>query len=98
MEQRANIKFCFKLGKTFTETFELDVGKLLFKLIIRDISRIWYQDFHIFRSLQNSLNERNLNNFETMKSAIRPFFNNKSEDFYSFHVDGKLSQIVVENT
>lgn len=23
MEQRANIKFCFKLGKTFTETFEL---------------------------------------------------------------------------
>jgi len=23
MEQRANIKFCFKLGKTFTKTFEL---------------------------------------------------------------------------
>jgi len=23
MEQRTNIKFCFKLGKTFTETFEL---------------------------------------------------------------------------
>jgi len=23
MEQRANIKFCFKFGKTFTETFEL---------------------------------------------------------------------------
>ena len=22
-EQRANIKFCFKIGKTFTETFEL---------------------------------------------------------------------------
>lgn len=22
-EQRANVKFCFKLGKTFTETFEL---------------------------------------------------------------------------
>ena len=23
IEQRANIKFCFKLGKTFTETFQL---------------------------------------------------------------------------
>jgi len=23
MEQKANIKFCFKLGKTFTETFKL---------------------------------------------------------------------------
>jgi len=22
-EQRANIKFCFKIGKTFTETFQL---------------------------------------------------------------------------
>lgn len=39
-------------------------------------------DFHFFRSLQNSLDGKNLNNFEATKSTITYFFNDKSEDFY----------------
>ncbi|KOC63744.1 hypothetical protein WH47_02283, partial [Habropoda laboriosa] len=32
-------------------------------------------DFHIFRSLHNSLDGKNFNNFEAVKSAISSFFN-----------------------
>ncbi|KOC58776.1 Histone-lysine N-methyltransferase SETMAR, partial [Habropoda laboriosa] len=39
-------------------------------------------DFHIFRSLQNSLAGKNLNNFRAIKRAVSSAFSDESEDFY----------------
>ncbi|KOC63024.1 hypothetical protein WH47_04447, partial [Habropoda laboriosa] len=39
-------------------------------------------DFHTFRSLQNSVDGKNFNNFEAVRSAISSSFNDKSADLY----------------
>jgi len=45
MEQKANIKFCFKLGKTFTETFELLKKIYVDDCLFRTRVFEWYKRF-----------------------------------------------------
>ena len=44
-EQRANIKFCLKLGKTFTETFELIKQVYDNNFLTRDRVHEWFKRF-----------------------------------------------------
>jgi len=45
VEQRANIKFCFKLGKTFTETYELMKQVYKNDCLSRSQVHDWFQQF-----------------------------------------------------
>lgn len=44
VEERANIKFCFKTGKTFSETFQL-MKEVYGESIKRSTVHLWYQQF-----------------------------------------------------
>ena len=39
-------------------------------------------DYFLFRSLQNSLNGKNFNNYDDIKSYLIQFFANKNQKFY----------------
>ena len=45
MEQRANIKFCYKLGKTSTKTRELLVQVYGMEAVIRKCVYEWFKHF-----------------------------------------------------
>ncbi|KAG6799391.1 transposase [Apis mellifera caucasica] len=59
-------------------------------------------DYFLFRSLQNSLNGKNFNNDDDIKSYLIQFFANKNQKFYEHGImmlkDGKRSLIKMGNT
>jgi hypothetical protein len=44
-EQRASVKFCFKLGKTFLETFKMLKQTFWDEAMIRTQTHEWYKHF-----------------------------------------------------
>lgn len=45
MKQRANIKFCFKFGKSFTETFEMTKNVYSDVCLFHTLVFEWYKQF-----------------------------------------------------
>jgi len=58
-------------------------------------------NYHLFRSLQNSLNGTTFNNDDVVKSYLVQFFASKNQKFYERGImeqkDGKRSSIKMEN-
>jgi hypothetical protein len=60
MEQKVNIEFCFKTGKTATEIFQLLKKRLMVTMLSLSLSRTWvYEWYARFRD-----GSENLENYE----------------------------------
>ncbi|KAG5324965.1 SETMR methyltransferase, partial [Acromyrmex heyeri] len=91
IEQRANIKFCFKLGKTFTETFQLMQQVYGDDCLSRGRVHEWYTRF---KNGREDINDDP--HVGQAKFVITPESIEKVRDFLNIHPKSSLRFMEIE--
>ncbi|XP_018406162.1 PREDICTED: putative uncharacterized protein FLJ37770 [Cyphomyrmex costatus] len=91
IEQRANIKFCFKLGKTFTETFQLMQQVYGDDCLSRGRVHEWYTRF---KNGRKDINDDS--HVGQAKFVITPESIEKVRDFLNIHPKSSLRFMEIE--
>jgi len=91
IEQRANIKFCFKLGKTFTETFQLMQQVYGDDCLSRGRVHEWYMRF---KNGRENINDDP--HVGQAKFVITPESIEKVRDFLNIHPKSSLRFMEIE--